>query len=127
MSRRRAPRNTSRATMENVRRPQAIHHAAARPHLAQVVDLMQHSWCVRSFGGALEACLLAAGKVDIWFEAKVAPWDLAALKLIIEEANGVFFALDGSRSIDQGTAVGCAPGVAAAVRRAFGLADSRQD
>lgn len=107
--------------------PNGLHHAAARPHLAQVVDLMQHSWCVRSFGGALEACLLAAGKVDIWFEAKVAPWDLAALKLIIEEANGVFFALDGSRSIDQGTAVGCAPGVAAAVRRAFGLADSRQD
>ncbi len=101
--------------------PNGLHLAAARPYLAQVIDLMQHSWCIRTCGGALEACLVAAGKADIWFEAKVAPWDLAALKLIIEEANGVFFALDGSRAIDKGTAIGCAPGVAAEVRHAFAI------
>ncbi|HTS65184.1 MAG TPA: inositol monophosphatase [Candidatus Acidoferrales bacterium] len=99
--------------------------AEARPHLSTVVALMQRSWSVRAYGGALDACLVAAGKVDFWFEPKVAPWDLAALKLIIEEAGGVFFALDGSRRIDRGSACGCAPGLAGEVRRAFGIDSSR--
>jgi fructose-1,6-bisphosphatase/inositol monophosphatase family enzyme len=59
--------------------------------------------------------------VDIWFEPKVAPWDIAGLRLIIEEAGGVFFALDGSRRIDRGSAFGCAPGLATEVRRVFGI------
>jgi len=63
--------------------------------------------------------------VDIWFEPKVEPWDLAALKLIIEEAGGVFFALDGSRRIDKGTAIGCAPGMVNEVRQAFGICVTR--
>jgi hypothetical protein len=33
----------------------------------------------------------------------------------------VFFALDGSRRIDKGTAIGCAPGMVNEVRRAFGI------
>ena len=82
---------------------------------------MQRSWAVRSYGGALDACLLAAGKAEIWFEPKVEVWDLAPLKLIIEEAGGAFFALDGSRRIDRGTAIACAPGVETQVREAFGM------
>ena len=98
--------------------------AEARPYLPTVMDLMQRSWSVRAYGGALDACLLAAGKVDIWFEPKVAPWDLAAVRPIIEEAGGVFFAMDGSRRIDRGSAFGCAPGLAGDVRQAFGIRDS---
>ncbi|MGO9260663.1 MAG: inositol monophosphatase family protein [Bryobacteraceae bacterium] len=101
--------------------PDGLHLIQARPHLPRVMDLMQRCWAVRSYGGALDACLLAAGKAEIWFEPKVEVWDLAALKLIIEEAGGLFFALDGSRAIDKGTAIGCAPGVAAQVREAFGI------
>lgn len=101
--------------------PNGLHLAEARPHLPTIVELMQQSWSVRAYGGALDACLLASGKVDIWFEPKVAPWDLAAPRLIIEEAGGVFFALDGSRSIYRGTAFGCAPGLAGEVRRVFGV------
>jgi histidinol-phosphatase len=101
--------------------PNGLHHIAARPHLPRIVELMQRSWAVRSYGGALDACLVAAGKAEIWFEPKVEVWDLAALKLIIEEAGGVFFALDGSRKIDKGTAIGCAPGVETQVRQAFGI------
>jgi histidinol phosphatase-like enzyme (inositol monophosphatase family) len=98
-----------------------LHLPAARPHLPRVMELMQRSWAIRSYGGALDGCLLAAGKAEIWFEPKVEPWDLAALKLIIEEAGGVFFTLDGSRSIEKGNALACAPGVAEEVRRAFGV------
>jgi histidinol phosphatase-like enzyme (inositol monophosphatase family) len=101
--------------------PNGLHLAEARPHIPAVVELMQQSWSVRSYGGALDGCMVASGQADIWFEPKVAPWDLAALKLIIEEAGGVFFALDGSRRIDRGSAFGCAPGLAGEVRRAFGV------
>jgi histidinol-phosphatase len=104
--------------------PNGLHHPAVRPHLECLVNLMQCCWSVRIYGGALDACLLAAGQADLWFESKVAPWDLAALRLIVEEANGVYFAVDGSRSIYQGTAIGCAPGIAAEVRQAFGVNES---
>jgi fructose-1,6-bisphosphatase/inositol monophosphatase family enzyme len=106
--------------------PNGLHLAHAVPHLPKLMDWAQRSWCVRSYGGALDACMLAAGKVDLWFEPKVEPWDLAALKLIVEEAGGVFFALDGSRRIDRGTAVAVAPGLAAAARQAFLTAPSGQ-
>ncbi len=101
--------------------PSGLQLAQARPHLARVMDLMQRSWSVRAHGGALDACLLAAGKVEIWFEPKVEVWDLAPLRLIIEEAGGLFFALDGSRRIDRGSSIGCVPGVAAMVREALGV------
>ncbi len=104
--------------------PNGLHHPTARPHLERLVKLMQSCWSVRVYGGALDACLLAAGHADLWFESKVAPWDLAALRLIVEEAHGIYFALDGSRSIYQGTAIGCAPGIAAEVREAFGISES---
>jgi len=101
--------------------PNGLHLVEALPRMPQVVDLMQRSWSVRSYGGALDACLLAAGKVDIWFEPKVEPWDLAALRLIIEEAGGLFFASDGSRSIYRRTAIACAPGIVSEVGQAFGI------
>ena len=101
--------------------PNGLHHASALAHMATVTALMQRSWSVRSYGGALDACLLAAGKLEIWFEPKVEPWDLAALKLILEEAGACFFAFDGSRRIDRGTAIACAPGLAGEVREMFGV------
>ena len=106
---------------ESVFSPNGLHLPAARPYLSRVTELMQQCWSVRSYGGALDACLVAAGKAEIWFEPKVEVWDLAPLKLILEEAGGLFFALDGSRRIDRRTAIGCAPGVATQVREAFGI------
>ena len=101
--------------------PNGLQLGEARPRLPTVVEIIQRSWSARTYGGALNACLVAAGRAGVWFEPKVAPWDVAALRLIIEEAGGVFFALDGSRSIDRGSAFGCGPGFAAEVRRAFGI------
>ena len=95
---------------------------AAHPPMSSVVDLLKRAWSVRAFGGALDACMVAAGKVDVWFEPKVEPWDVASLKLILEEAGAAFFALDGSRAIDRGSAIGCAPGMKQLVQEAFGIA-----
>ncbi len=106
---------------DSVFSPNGLHLIEARPYLRRVMELMQRSWAVRSYGGPLDACMLAAGMAEIWFEPKVEVWDLAPLKLIIEEAGGEFFALDGSRHIDRGTALACTPGVSRAVRDAFGV------
>lgn len=101
--------------------PGGLHLPEARPLLAKVMELGQRAWALRSFGGALDACLVASGKVDLWFEPKVAAWDLAPLRLIVEEAGGVFLASDGSRSIYRGSAIGCAAGLAGEARRWFGV------
>lgn len=101
--------------------PNGLHLGEAKPYLAQIMDAALQCWSYRSYGGALDACLLAAGKTDIWFEPKVAPWDLAALQVILEEAGADYFALDGSRSIYAGTAIACAPGVSAFVRKQFAI------
>lgn len=37
---------------------------------------------------ALEMCELAAGRVDLYFEIRLSPWDYAAAALIIKEAGG---------------------------------------
>lgn len=37
---------------------------------------------------ALEMCELAAGRVDLYFEVRLSPWDYAAAALIINEAGG---------------------------------------
>jgi len=94
---------------------------AAQPPLPRIIELLQRCWSVRAFGGALDACMVASGKVDVWFEPKAEPWDLAPLRVIIEEAGGVFLAMDGSRRIDRGAAIGCAPSIQGAVREAFGV------
>lgn len=39
---------------------------------------------------ALELCYLAAGKVDLYFEIRLCPWDYCAGTLIIKEAGGYF-------------------------------------
>jgi len=44
----------------------------------------------RRFGVAsLELCYLAAGRVDLYFELRLFPWDFSAGALIIREAGGV--------------------------------------
>jgi histidinol-phosphatase len=68
-------------------------------------------WAVRSMGGAVDAMLVATGRADVWIEPNAQPWDLAPLKILIEEAGGKFGAFDGSTSIYRGNAWACAPGL----------------
>ena len=54
---------------------------------------------VRGFGDFWSHMLVAEGAVDVAVEAKVSPWDLAALQIIVEEAGGVFTDWKGERTI----------------------------
>ena len=77
------------------------------------------AWAVRSFGGCMDAMLIASGRADAWIEPVAASWDLCALKIIIEEAGGRFFNFDGGSSIHGGDGLACTPGLEAELRRAF--------
>ncbi len=57
--------------------------------------------------------------MDAWVEPKVAPWDMAATQVILEEAGAVFFAFNGKRSIYEGNCVACTPGLEASMREFF--------
>ncbi len=73
-------------------------------------------WAVRSLGGAVDAMLLAQGRADVWIEPNAAPWDLAPLKILVEEAGGKFGSFDGTNTIYGGNAYACTPGLEPYVR-----------
>lgn len=55
-----------------------------------VKDIYRKSMDVRRSGsGALDLCALAAGRVGLFFEARLCAWDFAAGALIVEEAGGM--------------------------------------
>jgi histidinol-phosphatase len=66
---------------------------------------------VRGLGGAFDAILLATGRADVWIEPNAQPWDLAALKIVVEEAGGSFGAFNGSNSIYEGNGWACTAGL----------------
>jgi fructose-1,6-bisphosphatase/inositol monophosphatase family enzyme len=86
-----------------------------------LLEWLSTFWCVRVFGGIYDAMLVASGRMEIWMEPSVAPWDLCAPTCILREAGAKFFALNGKDSIYEGNGVACAPGMEPEVRRYLGL------
>ncbi len=53
-------------------------------------ELTNHSHGVRRDGSAaLDLCFVACGRLDAFWELKLAPWDVAAGSLIVREAGGL--------------------------------------
>jgi histidinol-phosphatase len=57
--------------------------------------LVERSWAPRGFGDFWQYMLLAEGSVDLCVESIANHWDLAAPKLIVEEAGGTLTDLRG--------------------------------
>lgn len=57
----------------------------------------------RAFGDFWGHVLVAQGSMDAMVEPEVALWDLAALKIIVEEAGGKMSSLTGEDRLDAGT------------------------
>jgi histidinol phosphatase-like enzyme (inositol monophosphatase family) len=91
------------------------------PFRGTLLDWMSRFWAVRALGGAPDAMMVAAGQAEIFIEADAKPWDFAPLKIIVEEAGGVYLNLDGGKSIYAGNCIICAPGLEAEVRDLLGL------
>jgi len=67
--------------------------------------LAARAWAARGFGDFWQYMLLAEGAVDVCVEAAANLWDLAAPKLIVEEAGGRLTDLEGAARADGGNAV----------------------
>ena len=59
----------------------------------------------RGFGDFLAYAWLAAGRVDVALGLNLKIWDLAAPKIVVEEAGGRLTDLDGNDSLTSGTAL----------------------
>jgi histidinol-phosphatase len=57
----------------------------------------------RGFGDFYQHMLVAEGAGEIAIDAKMKPWDIAAVKIIVEEAGGRATSLSGEDSIDAPT------------------------
>ena len=61
--------------------------------------MILHSQAIRRDGSAaLDLCYVACGRFDGFWELNLSPWDMAAGRLIVEEAGGSVTALSGSAS-----------------------------
>ncbi|HEX4748339.1 MAG TPA: inositol monophosphatase [Bryobacteraceae bacterium] len=87
-----------------------------RPFADRIIPWVQQFWAVRCLGGAVDAMLLAQGQADIWVEPNAQPWDLAPLKLLVEEAGGKFADFTGHNTIYGGNAYACTPALESHVR-----------
>jgi histidinol-phosphatase len=65
----------------------------------------ERSWAARGFGDFWQYMLLAEGAVDACVETAANHWDLAAPKLIVEEAGGRLTDLTGADRADGGNAL----------------------
>ncbi len=77
-------------------------------------------WGVRSLGGCLDAMLVASGRAEVWIEPKLAPWDMAGPRIILEEAGAGFLNLDGGSTIYSTNVVAFGPGLEPVVRQFIG-------
>ncbi len=98
-----------------------LHTIGKMPFASALPSWMGNFWSVRSLGGTPDAMWLASGKLEVWIEPKVAPWDLAAPQVILEEAGAVFHDHSGVRTIYGGNAVAYVPALRAPVARLLGL------
>jgi histidinol-phosphatase len=73
--------------------------------LDRLVDLCLRCWRGRGFGDFWMHMLVAEGAADIAVEPEVSLWDLAAVKLIVEEAGGRFTDLAGRATPSGGSAL----------------------
>ncbi len=94
----------------------AFNNTRALPFRDRLLPWVDQFWAVRSMGGCVDAMLLASGKAELWLEPVAAAWDLAPMKVILEEAGARFINFDGGSSIYAGNAVAYVPALEPVVR-----------
>lgn len=75
------------------------------PYWEGFVRLIDGSYRQRGFGDYYGYGLVAEGKAEIYAESDVKAWDLAAAKIIVEEAGGRFTDLAGHDTVYGGNAL----------------------
>jgi len=89
-------------------------------YLALFKAVFGHARAIRRAGSAaLDLAYVAAGVFDGFFEFRLAPWDVAAGALLVQEAGGQLTDFDGGEAyLERGNVVAGSHGVAAGIREA---------
>ena len=95
---------------------------AAQPDPHGMSDFLSLLWMARGFGDPPNKAPEPSRAGGVWFERRGELWDLAPVQVIIEEAGGCYFARDGSRRSDAGSAIACSAALEPKVRAFLGLA-----
>ena len=69
------------------------------------IDLVRRAWHARTFSDCWQHLLVAEGSVDAAIDPVMNPWDVAALRVIVEEAGGRSTDFAGTRALDGGSLV----------------------
>jgi histidinol-phosphatase len=69
---------------------------------AAVERLVATAASTRCYGDLAGCALVLTGRAEAWIEAGVKEWDLAPLKVLVEEAGGCFTDLEGRASVASG-------------------------
>lgn len=70
-----------------------------------VLELVHSADSARCVGDLAGCAMLLDGKADAWLEAGVQVWDLAPLKILVEEAGGRFTDMHGKPTVHSGEAI----------------------
>ena len=79
-----------------------LHHAALKALMSKSAQIR------RSGSAALDLAYVAAGRLDGFWESGLAPWDIAAGALLVQEAGGIVTEPDGGDDYLQSGAVAAA-------------------
>ena len=77
----------------------------APPHGPGVEQLIGEVATTRAHGDLYACTLVLAGRAELWLEAGVKVWDIAALQILVEEAGGRFTDFAGQPTVTSGHAV----------------------
>jgi len=69
------------------------------------LDIAKSSYHDRGFGDCFGYTFVANGSAEAMLDPIVSPWDVAAIKIIIEEAGGIFTDFEGDSTIYSRTAI----------------------
>ena len=93
---------------------------------AEVQTLIQEAENARCYGDLMGPALVLKGVADAWLEAGVAPWDIAPVPILFEEAGAVFTNFRGDTDLRHGTALAATSAVhAGLLRRLEPVSDPR--
>ena len=70
-----------------------------------VVELTRTAASARCYGDLAGCAMLLDGRADAWLESGVKIWDLAPLRILVEEAGGRFTDFAGRATIESGNAI----------------------
>jgi len=92
----------------------------SEPWRSGVLGLVAQVDSARAFGDLASCAMLLDGRADVWLECGVQSWDLAPLKILVEEAGGTFTDRKGQPTVHSGDAVATNGRLHAAVLQALG-------